>query len=456
MKRFVWVSLAILIIAALTLGACAQPAAPAPGPGPTPTPAPAGPTEIVIGINAPLTGMHAGFGEGNVWGEKAAVEDINKLGGVEVKEYGRKIPIRLSIVDNESDQTKAMSLSEDLILRDKVNFMVDPNQPIPLAIPEATVAERYKIPRVSGGTPMEPWLGARSATSPTWDHNWTYTLSIATPAPKGSVWDKPGYTIMDQWIGVLKMIADKTNKKVAVFASDEPDGIGWYQAIPSVLGGQGFDTFGVEKKLGLFPMETTDFSSMITQWKDYNCEILWGNCPAPLFGTLWKQARGLGYHPKVVNAVRAHLFYDDVVAWGGDLPLGISGDSWWAPTYDSKVCPGIGGTTPMSLFERWNKETGKALNPGIGWGYHSIQILANAIERAGSLDGEKVNKALGETNMATISSPNVRFDENHSCPMPAFYTQWQKTDKPWKWECPTILSYHGFIPVEAKQLFPVP
>jgi ABC-type branched-subunit amino acid transport system substrate-binding protein len=54
-----------------------------------------GPKEILIGINAPLTGMHAGFGEGNVYGEKAAVEDINKQGGILIKEYGRKIPLRV-------------------------------------------------------------------------------------------------------------------------------------------------------------------------------------------------------------------------------------------------------------------------------------------------------------------------------------------------------------------------
>jgi len=63
----------------------------------------ADPTEIRIGCNAPLTGMFAGFGTGGAWGVKAAVEDINKLGGVSVKKLGKKLPVKLFTVDNESD-----------------------------------------------------------------------------------------------------------------------------------------------------------------------------------------------------------------------------------------------------------------------------------------------------------------------------------------------------------------
>ncbi len=57
------------------------------------------PKEILIGVNAPLTGMHAGFGEGNVYGEKAAAQDINKQGGIFIKEYNKKIPVRLIVVE---------------------------------------------------------------------------------------------------------------------------------------------------------------------------------------------------------------------------------------------------------------------------------------------------------------------------------------------------------------------
>src|SRR5208337_4088193 len=117
-KGVSFVCLAAVFVICLFLGAKVSAAADAP-------------KEILIGVNAPLTGMHAGFGEGNVYGEKAAAQDINKQGGIFIKEYGRKIPLRLIVVDNQSDPGKAGSLEEDLILKQKVDFLAPPNQPIP-------------------------------------------------------------------------------------------------------------------------------------------------------------------------------------------------------------------------------------------------------------------------------------------------------------------------------------
>ena len=61
------------------------------------------PKEIRLGCVLSATGMFAGFGQGTMFGAKAAVEDLNKLGGVFVKEYGKKIPVKLIIADRESD-----------------------------------------------------------------------------------------------------------------------------------------------------------------------------------------------------------------------------------------------------------------------------------------------------------------------------------------------------------------
>ena len=413
------------------------------------------PEKIRIGVNAPLTGMHSGFGEGNVWGEKAAVADINAQGGLYIKEFDRKIPVELVIVDNESDPKKSASLTENLILNEKVHFLAPPNQPIPLIIPQAITAERYKIVRVSGGTPEEPWLAVRNEATPKWDHTWTYTLAIAAPAAEGSPQAKPGYTCMDSWMGILDKFKTETNNQVGIFASDEPDGRGWYEVIPKVLAAQGFDVH-VEDNLGLFPVDAMDFSSMIRKWKRLNIEVIWGNAPAPLFGTMWKQCRAMGFKPKMVIATRAALYYEDIIAWGGDLPLGVSGEAWWSPAFDPKYCKGIGDTTPMSLAERWSKETGKPLNPGIGWGYNGIQILTDAIVRAGSLDSEAVCKALAATDMPTISSPRVTFNEQQSARLPIFFAQWHKTDKPWVWESKVVSSFHDFLPEEAEMLFPIP
>ena len=108
------------------------------------------------------------------------------------------------------------------------------------------------------------------------------------------------------------------------------------------------------------------------------------------------------------------------------------------------------------MFERWYKKTGKALNQGIGWGYVPIQVLADAIERAGTLDAAAINKAIGETDMLTISHRVVFTKQEHHCRLPLTFGQWMKVDKPWKWECPIVSSNHEFLKPTAQPVFPIP
>jgi len=441
-----WLSGLVVCILAISLVAVACAA---------PTPTPGGPKEILIGSVASMTGAFAGFGEGCTFGYKAAIEDINKQGGVYVKEYGAKIPMRLIVSDSESNPQKVGSLAEDLILRDKVQFFVAPDSPCEMHMPTSYLADQYKVPQIVSGGPLEPWLSVRGTVSPPWPYTWFTGFAIVIPAKEGDFrYNKKGYTSTDQWVAMLDQFGNKTNKKAAIFASDDPDGIGWYAAFPAALEQSGLDVLGADRKLGLFPMGTTDFTPMIKEWKDYGCEILWGNCPGPDFGALWRQCRAQGFQPKMCIAVRAHLFYIDANSWGGDLPLGVAGDTWWSPTF--KDSPGIGGTTPMSLYERWAEATGQPLNPAIGHGYPSIQVLVDAIERAGTLDAEAVNKAIGETDLMTVTN-RVKFTaDEHFSRLPLFFGQWQKTDKPWVWECPIIISFHDFAPVEAETIFPIP
>lgn len=410
------------------------------------------PEAVLIGAPVPLTGMYAGFGEGALFGMKAAVDDINKLGGVYIKEYGKRIPVKLIAVNTESDPVKAGSLAEDLIVRSKVNFLAMGDQPPPMHAGIATVAERYKIPYVCSSGPEEPW--SEMWAKGNWQYSWaTGLFAIATPAPPGDFRNKPGYTIVDTWGDMLKLFGDKTNKKVAVFAADDPDGVGWYALFPKFLQSMGYQVYGVEQKVGLLPLETGDFSSVIKAWKKFGAEILWGNAPAPFVGTLLRQAKVLGFKPKMISIGRAPLFYEDIKAWGGDLPLGVGCEIWWDPSFGES--PGIGGTTPKSLAERWEKETGKYLNRGIGPGYRSIQVLLDAIERAGTLKAEEVNKALARTDLLTIAH-RVKFNDKHFSRGPIVYGQWMKGKGKWDWECPVVLSKHAFIKATANPLFPIP
>ena len=409
-------------------------------------------TEIKIGVVQAQTGMYAGYGQGAIFGLKAAVDDINKQGGVKVGDI--KMPIKLIIVDNESDANKAGSLAESLIVQDKVNFICSGDEPPPMHAGVSLVCDKYKVPYVTSVGPTEPWLALRKETSTQWQYTWASGLfAIVTPASEGDFRAKGGYTVMDTWKAMLDLYGEKTNKKVGVIAADDPDGRGWYTLFGPALKELGYEVVGLDKNLGLLPLETTDFSSVIKQWKDEGVEILWGNCPASFFGAAWKQANTLGFKPKMVSIGRAALYYTDISAWGGDLPWGIGTEVWWDPSI--KDSPGIGDTTPMSLAARWTNETKQPVNPAIGPGYRSIQVLIDAIERAGTIDPAKVNDAFAKTDLATIGH-RVKFDENHFSRGPLMFGQWFKTDKPEKWELKVVFSKHDFAPTTGEPLFPKP
>jgi len=279
--------------------------------------------EIIVGCPVSLTGMFDVFGKGGVFGAEAAVQDINDSGGIYIKEYDRKLLVRLVVVDNESDPSISGPQVEGLILREKVDFIISPIDCAPLLGGRAIAAEKYQVPHVAAIGPMEVWLGMQDAVVPTWGHTWLTGFSINTPAPQGDFRNREGYTIVSTWMDMLSEFKDETNGKAAIFASDEPDGRTWYDTFGSVLEQEGYDVIGFNNNLGLFPLGTADFTFMINEWIDSDAEILWGNCPAPIFGMLWKQCMELGFQPKMVGAGRAALFYQDIISWGGDLPYGI-------------------------------------------------------------------------------------------------------------------------------------
>src|SRR3972149_12182480 len=110
MKRS-WYAIGVLILCGLVVAGCGKKEA----------------GEIKVGVVQAQTGMYAAFGQGAVFGIKAAVDDINKQGGVKVGDT--KMPIKLFVVDNESDPNKAGSLAENLMAQDKVSFICSGDEP---------------------------------------------------------------------------------------------------------------------------------------------------------------------------------------------------------------------------------------------------------------------------------------------------------------------------------------
>jgi ABC-type branched-subunit amino acid transport system substrate-binding protein len=440
-KRFVPILLSMALAGALIFGGCAKPASPEI------------PKEIRIGDVVSYTGMYATFGI-NKFGVEAAFEDMNNEGGIYVKEYGTKIPVRWITRDCESDVNKVAPLTEDLILSEKIQF-IGPGFEVPtMRQGTATIADKYKIPAVIGIGPFESWMGMKESAGATWKYTFGAGFAIATPPEPGDWrYGNDGYLMWPTMMGVLDANAGQTNKKVAAFALDDADGRAWYMAFTGAAKEAGYDCYGADEQFGIFPGDTTDFSPLIKEWMKAGCEIMWGNCPGPHYGMLWKQCHTLGFEPKFVSATRAGGYYNDVKGWGGDLPNGVGMEEFWNPQVKGV---GIGDTTPESLFQRFNEKTGQPLAQGIGYEYGEAQMLFAAIEKAGTLDPDAVCKALSELDMMTMNGRASFEKGTQFWRWPVAWGQWQKTDNPWVWEAPTVFSLNDFLVPTANYIFPMP
>jgi branched-chain amino acid transport system substrate-binding protein len=407
MKKLLVVSLAVVLVVAFAVSGC--------GDGVEPT----APDYIRIGHVSTIEGMYAGFGEGALWGIEAAIEDINALGGVYVEEWDEQIPLQLYTRECTSDETAVAGHTEYLIDTNEVVGIVGAFIPPPIAAPQVPIVETAGVPLLQTPGPYEPWMAMRGPYEPV-TYTFTTTFRIATdPDPY-----VPGYLIKEIGFEFHEALG-VTNQThtMGVFASNDGDGAGWFALMGAMLDDAGYTTSTWEDDSGLFEMDTIDYSSIYNQWITDNVTAIWGNCPPPHFIDLWTQAYAAGFRPEVIFAAREGLFWTDMDGLE-ELAIGIGLESWWHNAYDPVLCPGAGNTTPQSLFDRWVADTDQPLNPNIGWGYANVQILADAIEEAGSLDGDDIRAALLAGEFTTIAGPVDYGSADLNCPVPLHYFQW--------------------------------
>jgi branched-chain amino acid transport system substrate-binding protein len=159
-----------------------------------------------------------------------------------------------------------------------------------------------------------------------------------------------------------------------------------------------------------------DFSDLILKAKSAGAEALL-TLPSPPDGmTIIKQMKELDFNPKASVFIRA----SDPPVWSKNL--GKDGDyvllspGWHFAARYPKVA---------ELNEAHQKLLKRPADPLVGPSYACIQILAEAVSRAGALDRDKVRDAIAATNMTTVVGP-VRFRPDGTGEVTVFFQQWLK------------------------------
>ena len=107
-------------------------------------PAQAAKNEILIGTHLSLSGVQAAVVMHQKWAYERAVAEVNKNGGIFVKEYNKKLPVTLLIVDDESQPTTAAAVVERLIKRDKVDLLLSGQTGAISTVAGMVTAEKFK------------------------------------------------------------------------------------------------------------------------------------------------------------------------------------------------------------------------------------------------------------------------------------------------------------------------
>ena len=404
----------IVLLTSLLIANCAPAATEAPAPMPEETVAPApmpeeteapmaeeteapkppAPECIQLGSSMPQTGKYGALGAMIQPGYEIAVDDINAAGGVYVEEYGTQVPLCLTIYDDESDPTKAVARMETLNDElDLTAYLGGGGSEMHAAT--AGIAEKNQV----------PYCGIAFALEKIHQQGYKYLFS---PFPKSTQQAGDVFEVLNSVVG------DGEKPTIAIFSYNDD----WGQEMTAIWEAQaaanGYEiAYKAEN-----PPKPNDWTDNIIQAKAAGAEVLL-TLPVPPDGPPMFQAmQEQDWAPKFVLAIRA----PEALTWAD---TGAAGDY-------VTIFPGWHHEAKYEGVDELNAafeaKYGRPADLLTGPGYACVQIIAAAIEAAGTLDTAAVRDAMAATDMDTVIG-HVTFNENGTGNVPNPLVQWQQGEQ---------------------------
>ena len=352
---------------------------------------------VKVGAVVPLTGRYAAGGAQNKAGYEIAVQQVNAAGGVTVG--GKKMQLELVMLDDESDPTKTVARLETLATQGVVAYLGGFGSDLHAAA--ASIADKNKI----------PYLGVAFAFYGIHKQGLRYLFS---PFPKSPDLTKETFVFLDAAIPVAQR-----PKKVALFLERTDWGKEMGSLWENAAKQNGYQVIAS----GEYAPGAKDFSDLILKAKSAGAETVLA-LPSPPDGmTIVKQMKELDFNPKVNLFIRAA----DPPVWSQNL--GKDGDyvllspGWHFAAKYPKVA---------ELNDAHQKLLNRPADPIVGPSYACVQILADAVARAGTLDRDKIRDAIAATNMTTVIGP-VRFRQDGTGEVKVYFQQWLKGKQELVW-----------------------
>jgi len=356
-------------------------------------------TEVVVGAVIQATGKFSGEGRENHNGMLMWVDDVNAKGGIFVKDIGKKLPVRLITYDDRSDTSTCVKLYERLITVDKVDLLLPPwGSANHFAM--TAVTEKHKFPLVMGS----------AAAMQIFTRGFKYIFETA-PLTTTNVAPFADYlgTIKDQ----IKIIAVLYENHLFPLAIKD--------SLENALRKGGFDIAMMEQ----YPLGCTDFSSVLTKVKALNPDALFllNIFPSSVYAT--KQMIELGIKPKFYMVNIGPTYSNEFIYGIGDFTEGICETGYWISDLNYEGAKEFG----KKYLDRFKK----IAIPDGAWPYMAGQILEQAIEKAGTLDREKINDKLHSEEFNCIGGPFKYDEKGINVKQKGFMTQVQNKKRVIAW-----------------------
>jgi branched-chain amino acid transport system substrate-binding protein len=329
------------------------------------------PREIILGAALPITGGQSREGGYFKRAYEMAVKEINDAGGITVKEFGKKIPIKLIIYDDKSDNTTSVQLYEKLVTEDKVNALLG-GYGTPLITAHTVVAEKYRIPYVNGG----------GATGAIYERKMKYIFGLISSIEKLS------NTLMDWIVSQQDTGALKKGLKIALMGENTSHGKEFRIAVLN-RGKAAPDRFQVVMDEP-FELNLKDADPLLQKVKASNADVYLVDARLTDYTTIHRRYTELGlYHQVVSYGPRGtEKAARDALGAASDY---IVSCNWWHKDVPSAQA--------KSFAQKWEKAQNEPAEWFPALAYETARVMAKAIEDAGSLDKEKIRVALTKMDM---------------------------------------------------------
>jgi branched-chain amino acid transport system substrate-binding protein len=347
--------------------------------------------KIRVGWVTSLSGVNApGVMDtsGNVY--KMWVEEVNAKGGLMIKEYGKRLPLDVTMYDDKSDVGTMTKLLEKTIVEDKVDLLFSPWDTAFL-FASAPIANKHKMVLMGGSG------GA---------------VKLKKMMPKYPYYFQVLNGGDDHMPALADVLAELGVKSAYIAYIQDLHGLEYNEVAQKALPKKGVKILAAKS----FPLDQQDFTPLLKEAKasgaDAFLAFLYPQNAFPATG----QAMEVGYNPKVFYMTVGPClsgYRDAFTAKGID---GVMGAGAW----NVKTSAGA-----KDFFERYTKRWGKEPE---GWGtlmyYSSLQFFGQAIEAAGTLNQTKIKEVM-ETKTFPTALGDFSFPKHIFQNFPGLVGQWQ-------------------------------